>query len=336
MSAKQKEQTKARVVSLATFLPDHVLTNRDLEKMVNTSDEWICARTGMEERRIASPDETTASMGAKAAEAALEKVSFPASSVEMILTATMTPDYIFPSTAGLIQKQLNAYNAASLDIEASCSGFLYALSIAKAYIESGIYSNVLIVATEKMSSCIDYTDRNTCVLFGDGAAAALVRGEGAGLTIDNICLGSDGSLAHLLYMPAGGSLLPASSKTVEERLHYLKMEGKELFKHAIRRLKQTALDILKKSQLSMAEIQWIVPHQANIRILEALSHDLAFPWEKIYRTLRKYGNTSASSVAIALKELVEKEHLSDADKILLLVFGAGLTWGSALLTKVSS
>lgn len=323
---------KARIRGTGSYLPEKVLTNCDLEKMVETSDEWIVSRTGMKERRIAEEGEFTSDMGLKAAEKALESAQILPEEIDLILVATLTPDYVFPSTACLIQARLKAVNAAAVDIQAACTGYLYALSQARAYIESGIYNNILIIASEKLSSIVNYKDRNTCVLFGDGASACVVSGEGAGLVIRGTCLGADGNVSDLLILPAGGSRKPASCETVEQQLHYLKMEGKEVFKHAVRRMEGALKQCLDQLGLKESEISWLIPHQANMRIIEAIAKRFEVPMERVFLTIHKYGNTSASSVGIALDELVRGQNLLVGENILLTAFGAGLTWGATVLT----
>lgn len=325
---------KARITGLGSYLPEKILLNQDLEKLVDTSDEWIVSRTGIRERRMARDDEFSSDMGTVAARIALKKANVQPAELDMVLVATMTPDYISPSTAALIQANLKASKAAAVDLQAACTGYLYALSMARAYIESGMARHVLVVATEKMSSIIDYTDRNTCVLFGDGASAAVVSSSGSGLAIDAVSLGADGELAQLVIVPAGGSRAPASHATVDARQHFFKMNGKEVFKHAVRRMAAAARDCLEGNNLSIDKINWIIPHQANIRIIEAIAAQLCFPIDKVYRTLHKYGNTSGSSVAIALEELSRTEELKEGERYLLVAFGGGLTWGAAILSKV--
>jgi 3-oxoacyl-[acyl-carrier-protein] synthase III len=328
------DQLKARIIGLGSYLPKRVLTNQELEQMVETSDEWIVSRTGMHERRLAADDEFPSDMGAQAALQALKACNVNPEGIDMILTASMSPDYLSPSTANLIQAKIKAEKAASMDVQAACSGFLYSLSIAKAYIESGIYRQILVVAAEKMSSFIDYTDRTTCVLFGDGAAAAVVAAQGKGLCINTICLGSDGQLANLVMIPAGGSRHPASSATIEQRQHFFKMSGNEVFKHAVRRMSGSARECLAKAGLKETDISWLVPHQANKRIIDAIAKNFDIPKDRVYRTLHKYGNTSASSIGIALHELMQEHEFRDGEHLLLTAFGGGLTWGSSILTKV--
>lgn len=325
--------SSARIVGLGSYLPEKILTNCDLEKMVETSDDWILSRTGMKERRIAHDNEFTSDMAIEAGKKALSAANLPAEKLDLILVATMTPDYISPSTSAIVQSKLGATHAAAMDLQAACTGFLYGLSIAKAYIESGIYQNILLIASEKMSAFVDYQDRNTCVLFGDGASAALISNQGVGFSIDSVSLGADGSLSDLLMIPAGGSRFPANENTLSQKMHHLKMNGKELFKHAVRRMKLAANNCLEQLNLSNDAIDWIIPHQANIRILEALSKELEIPSEKVFKTLHKYGNTSASSIGIALDEFTCSRQIPTGEKLLLVAFGAGLTWGASVLTK---
>lgn len=327
---------KARIVGLGSYLPEKILTNADLEKIVETSDEWIVTRTGMRERRIAGAEEFTSDMGLKAAQAALKEANLEPEALDLILFATLTPDYLFPSTACLIQKALGAHKAAAMDIQAACTGYLYALSVAKAFIESGQYQNVLLVAAEKLSAITNYEDRGTCVLFGDGASAAVVSSQGAGYLVSQINLGSDGEQAHLLMMPAGGCRAPASQETVASKMHYIQMDGKEVYKHAVRRMEMAAKECLEGMHLSEEDIHYMVPHQANMRIIEGIAKRFKVPMERVYLTVQKYGNTSASSVGIALDELVKQESLLDGHRIMLVAFGAGFTWGAGILTKVEA
>lgn len=324
---------KAHIIGMGSYLPHKVLTNADLEKMVETNDEWIFTRTGIKERRIAAINEFSSDMGAKAGLIALERCGIAVDEIDMILVATMTPDYISPSTAVLIQGQIGAKNAAAMDLQAACTGFIYGLSLAKAFVESGAYKKILLIATEKMSAFVDYQDRNTCVLFGDGASAAVISDEQKGLSLDAICLGAAGEMAELLYIPAGGARQPTSLSTLEARQHYIKMEGKELFKHAVRQMKAAAIECLAKAGLDETQVNWLIPHQANLRIMDAVAKGFSIPSDKVYKTVEKYGNTSASSVAIALEELCQSHDLKKGEHLLLVAFGAGLTWGASLLTK---
>jgi 3-oxoacyl-[acyl-carrier-protein] synthase-3 len=274
-------------------------------------------------------------MGYAAAQRALESAGRGPADIDMILVATLTPDFTFPSTACLIQARLGATGAAALDVQAACTGYIYALSIAQAYIESGRYRNILVIASEKLSSIVDYTDRTTCVLFGDGASACVVSCTGKGLLVRDICLGADGELSDLLKLPAGGSRHPASAETVESKMHYLRMEGKETYKHAVRRMEMAAKQCLDKVGLSESDISWIVPHQANVRIIEGIAKRFGVSMDRVCLTIHKYGNTSASSLGIALDELVREGRLNTGENILLVAFGSGLTWGASILTQIA-
>jgi 3-oxoacyl-[acyl-carrier-protein] synthase-3 len=327
---------KARMIGTGSYVPSRVLTNQDLEKMVDTSDEWIVTRTGMKERRIAGEAEFTSDMGYEAAARALSNAQLDPSELDLILVATLTPDYVFPSTACLLQARLKASKAAAVDVQAACTGYIYGLAMAKSFVESGLYKNVLVVAAEKLSSIVNYKDRNTCVLFGDGASACVVSNttEKAGLLVREVCLGADGDQAELLILPAGGCRNPATQQTVEGELHYLKMEGKDVFKHAVRRMEASSKECIDKVGLSEKDLSWLVPHQANTRIIEAIAKRFEVPMERVFMTIQKYGNTSASSLGIALDELLHEKPVAAGENILVTAFGAGLTWGSAILTKV--
>jgi len=329
----EQSMKKARIIGLGSYLPARVLSNQDLEKIVDTTDEWITTRTGIKERRIAADDEAASDMGAAAGRKALHDAGLTPADVDLILVCTMTPDHLCPSTAAIIQHKLGTPHIPAFDMQAACTGFLYGLSAAKAYVESGLARHVLLIATEMMSSVMDYTDRATCVLFGDGAAAVVVSTKGKGLAIDTVSLGADGELGHLIIIPGGGSRNPTSLHTVAEKLHYFSMNGKEVFKHAVRRMRSAANTCLSAAGLTEKEISWIVPHQANIRILEALAKSFEIPDERVYKTIHKYGNTSGSGVAIALDELVQENALKKGEHLLLVAFGGGLTWGAAVLTQ---
>lgn len=325
---------KARITGLGSYQPEKILSNLDLEKMVDTSDEWISSRTGMKERRIAAEDEASSDMGIKAAEKALCAAQISADEIDLILVATSTPDHLMPSTAAIVQSGIGAVNAAAFDLLAACTGFLYGLSTAKAYIESGMYRNVLLIASEKISSYIDYQDRTTCVLFGDGASAAVISAEGTGFSIDSVCLGADGTLSNLIIIPGGGSRLPLTEKALQERQQYFRMSGKEVFRHAVRRMSSAAMESLEKAGLKEEQISWLVPHQANERIIDALAKKFQIPLEKVGKTVHKYGNTSASSVAMTLDELIAENEIQTGEHLLLVAFGSGLTWGASVITKI--
>lgn len=327
---------KARITGLGSYLPQRVLSNYDLEKLVDTNDEWISSRTGMKERRIAAPQEFASDMGREAALKALQRSGTDVKDIQIIIVATTTPDYLMPTTANLIQAQIGAVNAAAMDLHAACTGFLYGLSVAKAYVESGIYKRVLLVASEKMSAFIDYTDRNTCILFGDGASAAVISDEGSGLAIDHVTLGSDGEGAQLITLLGGGTRHPCSKESLEQGLHFFRMSGKEVFKQAVRRMTAAAETCIAETNLSSDKISWLVPHQANERIIDAVGKNFDIPVSKIYKTVHKYGNTSAPSVAIALDELTQEHSIAEQEHLLLVAFGAGLTWGASILTKCHS
>ncbi|MEM1282531.1 MAG: beta-ketoacyl-ACP synthase III [Chlamydiota bacterium] len=328
-----KAPEKAKIISMGSYVPKSILTNTQLEQMVETSDEWILKRTGIKERRIAGKDEAASDMGTEAAKQALSKSPIPAEKIDYILVATMSPDYLSPATAAIIQKNLGLSHIPAIDIQAACTGFLYALSMAKAYVESGMYRNILVIATEKMSFVTDYTDRGTCILFGDGSSAAVISTEGSGLEINTITLGADGGQANLIIVPSGGSRSPATEETVKEQDHFVKLEGKEVFKHAVKRMAESGKICLENENLTIDDLAWVVPHQANLRIIDALAKHLNIPQEIIYKTVHKYGNTSASSIPMALTDLIEEKTIQPNDKFLLVAFGAGLTWGGAVLTQ---
>jgi 3-oxoacyl-[acyl-carrier-protein] synthase III len=326
---------KAKIIGTGSYLPERILTNEDLEKMVDTTSEWIVTRTGMKERRIAKEDEYTSHMGYNAAKKAIDDAGIMPEDIDIILLATLTPDYIFPSSACLVQKLLTKKTIPALDIQAACSGYIYGLSLAKAYIESGCYKNILVVTAEKLSSIVDYKDRSTCVLFGDGASACVVSDSGPGLEIKSISLGADGTQSDLLKLPAGGSKHPASHDTVDKGMHYIHMAGNEVFKHAVRRMEMSSKECLNKSNINEEDISWLIPHQANLRIIEAIAKRFKhLPPDRVYtQALKDYGNTSASTIGIALDQLKKDGRIMSGENILLTVFGAGLTWGSAILTN---
>jgi len=326
-----------KIIGTGSYLPEKILSNKDLEKMVETSDEWIVTRTGIKERHIAKEDEYTSDMAYQASLRALEDAKLDPKEIDLILVATLTPDYIFPSTACLVQQKLGATKAAALDIQAACTGYIYALSIAKAYIEAGIYQNILIVASEKLSSIVDYTDRSTCVLFGDGAAACVVssNSDKPGLIVDAVTLGADGVQSELLILPGGGSRHPATEQTVKEKMHYLKMSGNEVFKHAVRRMENASKECLEIAEMQETDIHHLIPHQANLRIIDAIARRFShIPSERVYKkVVERYGNTSASSVGIALDDLMKEKKINHGENVLMTAFGAGLTWGATILTS---
>ncbi len=325
---------KARIIGLGSYLPEKVLSNHDLEKLVDTSDEWIVTRTGMRERRLAAEGEFTSTMAAEAGRLALIDSGLSIADIDMILVATMTPDHLSPSTAAVVQPLLGAKEIPAMDISAACTGFIYGLAVAKALVESGMHSNILLIGAEKMSAFMDYTDRNTCVLFGDGASAAVVSNRGAGFWIKATNLGADGELADLIIIPAGGAKHPTTQETLTNKMHYFKMSGKEVFKHAVRRAVSGSKKCLEQASLREDELSWVVPHQANIRIIEAIGKALGLPEERVFTTIEKTGNTSAASIGIALDQLVKAHTIEDGENLLLVAFGGGMTWGAIILTKV--
>ncbi len=322
---------KVGILGLGKYLPERRLTNADLEKIVDTNDEWITTRTGIKERRIAREDEATSDIAINAARAALKDAKLEPKDIDLVIVATITPDMFFPSTACIVQNKLGINKAPAFDISVACSGFIYGLSIADQFIKCGTYKHVLVIAAEKMSSVMDWTDRSTCVLMGDGGGAA-VLGEVKEGGILSVYMGADGAQGELLKMPAGGSRLPASASTVEGRLHFLKMQGNELFRHAVRLMADAADKVTKPLGLKGDDINLVIPHQANIRILNAVAKRMGIdPKKKLYLNIEKYGNMSAASTAVALAEAVEEGRVKKGDIILLDAFGAGLTWGAVVI-----
>ena len=319
------------ISAVGSYVPEKVLTNADLEKRIDTTNEWITTRTGIKERRIADDDEHTSDMAAHAAKRALERAEVDPADVDLIILATITPDMPFPATACLVQEKLGAHNAAACDIEAACSGFVYALEIGQQFIMSRTYDTVLVIGAEKLSSIMDWEDRNTCVLFGDGAGAAVLQNRENSHGLLTACMGADGRKASILSQPGGGCLHPATAKTVSDRLHFLRMDGKDVFKSAVNAMATAAREALGRCELEIDRIKCIIPHQANMRILKAVGERLGASEDQVFSNLERYGNTSAASVAIALDEAVEQGKVERGDLILLLVFGAGLTWGAAII-----
>ena len=319
------------ITGVGAYVPSKVLTNYELERMVDTTDEWITTRTGIKERRIAAFNEFTSDLAAKAATRAMKNAGVTGEQIDLIIVATITPDMPFPSTACLVQKQIGAHRAAAFDMEAACSGFIYGLEIAQQFIMSRTYDTVLVIGAEKLSSIVDWQDRNTCVLFGDGAGAAILQNRAHSHGLLTAVMGADGSKADLLQMPGGGSRCPATTQTVTDRLHYLRMEGKETFKHAVQAMLTAAQEAMRRCELDITKIKCIIPHQANQRIIDAVGQRLGARPDQLFMNLDRYGNTSAASVAIALDEAVTSGRIQRGDLILLVVFGAGLTWGAAVI-----
>ena len=319
------------ISAVGAYVPEKVVTNADLEKMVETSDEWITSRTGIKERRVAAENEYTSDIAAKAALIAMERAGVTAEQIDLIIVATITPDMPFPSTACLVQSKLGAKNAAAFDLEAACSGFIYALEVGQQFIMSRTYNTVLVIGAEKLSSIIDWKDRNTCVLFGDGAGAVILQNRPDSHGLLTACMGADGNKANLLSMPGGGSRNPATQQSLDGRLHYLRMDGKETFKNAVNAMYTASTEALRRCNLDITQIKCVIPHQANQRIIDAVGDRLEAKPEQLFVNLHKYGNTSAASVAIALDEAVTSGRIQRGDLVLLLAFGAGLTWGAAVI-----
>ncbi|SDL89660.1 beta-ketoacyl-ACP synthase III [Halarsenatibacter silvermanii] len=316
------------ITGLGKKVPDNVMTNKDLEEIVDTTDEWITQRTGIKERRIADEDTSSSDLAYEASLEALEEADLSPEDLEMIILATATPDMLFPATACLLQERLGADNAGAFDLEAGCSGFVYGLGVADQFIRAGNYENILVVGAETLSKLVDWDDRSTCVLFGDGAGAAVVQPSSEAGILSTV-MGSDGSGGDSLCVPAGGSLHPASQKTVENKLHYIKMEGNQVFKFAVKKMGAASVEVLDKAGYTPADVDFFVPHQANTRIIDAAAKRLDLDMDSVIVNLPLYGNTSSASVPIALKEAVEENRIKPGDLIVLVAFGAGLTWASA-------
>ena len=311
-------------------VPSKVLTNADLEKMVETTDEWIRSRTGIRERRVVEPGTTTSDLAYAAGQEALKAARLKPEDLELLIVATTTPDMLFPSTSCLVQQRLGAKSAVCFDVSAACSGSVFAMITAQQYLLTGRYRNALVIGAEVLSSFIDWTDRSTCILFGDGAGACVMApvARGGILATD---MGSDGSAAEFLYMPGGGSKHPPSHQSVDQRLHFLRMDGIEVFKLAVRRMADSATRVMKNGKVQPEDVDCFIPHQANTRIIEAVAKLAHLPIKKVYMNLQRYGNTSAASNLIALYEAVRDGVITRGDRVVMVAFGAGLTWGSLLL-----
>ncbi|TAG09516.1 MAG: ketoacyl-ACP synthase III [Verrucomicrobia bacterium] len=328
--SEDKSVTDVCIAGTGSYVPEKILTNEELAQMVDTSDEWIFTRTGIRERRIAADGEFTSHMATHAARRALEQAGMEASELELIIVATITPDTFTPATACYVQQALGSYKAVAFDISAACSGFLYAMKLAKRLISDGAFQNALIIGAEKLSAVTNWQDRSTCVLFGDGAGAAVLRpskpSEGAILATE---MGTDGSLTHLLNIPGGAIACPTTAANVDQNLHTLTMLGKEVFKHAVNRMKDAAEKVITRAGLQPEDIACVIPHQANLRIIDAIADRLAVPNDRVFVNLDRYGNTSAAAVAIALDEAHRTGAFKRGDAIVMVVFGAGLTWAAA-------
>jgi len=321
----------ATIVGTGSAIPPKIITNDDLTKQVDTNDEWIRTRTGILERRVVEQDVPVSELCVEAARKALKNADTGPDEIDLIIVATITPDMVFPATACIVQEKLGALNAAAFDLSAACTGFIYALSVAKQFIACGTYDTVLVIGAETLSKFVDWQDRSTCILFGDGAGAAVLKAAPENRGILSCYLGADGSGADLLQIPAGGSKLPASIDTVLNRMHYLKMNGNEVFKFAVRIMAEASLKALEKCHKTTKDIDYLIPHQANIRIIDAALKRLNLPPEKVHLNLQHYGNTSAASVPIALDEAIRAGKIRNGDLVLLVAFGGGLTWGASVI-----
>src|SRR5258707_2829417 len=319
------------IISVGSYVPERILTNAELEKTVETSDEWITSRTGIKERHIAAANEFTSDMAARAAQRAMESGGITPDQIDLIIVATITPDMMFPATACLVQQKIGARRAAAFDIEAACSGFIYGLEIGQQFIMSRTYNTVLVIGAEKLSTIVDWTDRNTCVLFGDGAGAAILQHRPDAHGLLTAGMGPEGAKAELLCMPGGGSRCPGTPDSLAAGLHFLRMDGKETFKNAVTVMDTAGAQALRRCEIDISQIKCVIQHQANRRIIDAVGERLGVKPEQVFMNLEKYGNTSAASVAIALDEAVQQKRIQRGDLVLLVVFGAGLTWAAAVI-----
>ncbi len=322
------------IIGTGSYVPDRIMTNEDMSKIVDTSDEWITSRTGIKERRIAGPEQATSDMATNAALKAMEAAGVTAAEIELIIVATVTPDMFFPSTACFVQKKLGASNAVCFDISAACSGFLYAMTVARQFLSSGSRKTALVIGAEKLSSLINWTDRNTCVLFGDGAGAVVMQRSdepNAPGRVLSAIMGSDGNLTDLLKVPGGASACPITADNVGLRPNTIHMEGRETFKHAVTRMCQASEQALAIAGKTAADIDMVIPHQANARIIKAIADRLGVPEEKTFINLHKYGNTSAATIPVALDEAHRSGRIKRGDVLLLVAFGGGFTWASSVM-----
>ncbi|CAM2899341.1 beta-ketoacyl-ACP synthase III [Paenibacillus sediminis] len=319
------------IIGTGKYVPEKVLTNADLEKMVETSDEWIVSRTGIRERHIAAPDQATSDLAYEAAVQALASANLAAEDLDLIVVATVTPDMSFPSTACILQDKLGAKKAAAFDLSAACSGFVYGLASATSFIQTGMYNNALVIGADTLSRITDYTDRNTCVLFGDGAGAVILGEVPEGRGFKSFDLGAEGTGGSLLKIEGGGSRLPASQASIEAKKHFIQMNGREVFKFAVRVMGTATDDVLNKAGITKEDIDLFIPHQANIRIIQSAMERLNLPEEKCVINVDKYANTSAASIPLALVEAAEQGRMKEGDTVVMVGFGGGLTWGASVL-----
>jgi len=321
----------AAITGWGMSVPDGVLTNADLEKLVDTSDEWIVTRTGIRERRIVGVGETSASLGTAAARQALECAGVGPLDVDLLVVATSTPDQLMPSAACLVQSQLGALRAGPMDVNAACSGFVYGLAVASQFVKAGTSKTALVIGTDTLSRFINYTDRNTCILFGDGAGAVVLQASERPTGVLSIDLGALVNTGDLLEIPAGGGACPATHESIDRGLHYMTMQGREVFKHAVRAMGDSSAKVIAEAGLEPTEVMLLIPHQANLRIIEATAKRLSLPMERVFVNIDRYGNTSAATIPIAMCEAVAEGRLRPGDVTVLTAFGGGLTWGSAVV-----
>ena len=319
------------IIGLGSYVPQRIMTNKELEQRMDTSDQWIVERTGIHERRVAAENESTSDLATKAGQKALEDAKLSAADIDLIIVATASPDMVFPATACVVQENIKAVNAAAFDISAVCSGFLYAMITGSQFIKTGMYRKVLVIGAETLSRFTDWSDRNTGMLFGDGAGAAVLGETPEGYGILGVDLGADGGGAELLKIPAGGSRHPATNETILQKKHFIHMSGNEVFKFAVKVMGETTLKALKNANLTASDITYLVPHQANIRIIQSAAKRLGMPMEKVVVNINKYGNTSAASIPIALDEAVKSGTIKSGDIVALAGFGGGLTWASSIM-----
>lgn len=333
-SPRKRSDQPNRTVSIigtGSYVPDRILSNADLEKSVDTTDEWILSRTGIRERRLAAEGEFTSHMAAKAAERAMEQAGVTAEEIDLIIVATVTPDTFFPSTACHVQRIIGAKHAACFDLSAACSGFLYGIEVAQQFISNHTYETILVIGADRLSSIINWSDRNTCVLFGDGAGVAIMRSRAGSHGVVTTYMGSDGNYGDILHIPGGGCAVPVTRDNIDERLNTLQMNGRETFKQAVLSMGHSANEALKAAELTIDDITCVIPHQANIRIIEALADRMKIPMDRFMINVDRYGNTSAAAVAIALDEANRSGRFQIGDHILLVVFGGGLTFASSVI-----
>jgi 3-oxoacyl-[acyl-carrier-protein] synthase-3 len=319
------------IIATGSYAPPRVLTNFDLEKMVDTSDEWIRTRTGIEERRIADPEVATSDLALRSAQIALGSAGLGAKDIDLVIVATVTPDMFFPCTASILQQALGASGATAFDLLVGCTGFVYGLAVAREMVAAGCYRRALVTGAETLSKITDWQDRSTCVLFGDAAGSVVVGPVAEGHGILTYSLGNDGTNADTLKVPAGGSRLPTSADTVAQRLHYLTMVGSEVFKFAVRAMVESSEEAVRRAGISMDDIEVVIPHQANLRIIDAAAKRLNIPFERFVRNVDRYGNTSAASIPLALDEAVRAGRIRSGDHVMLSSFGAGLSWGTMVM-----